>query len=350
MITINPSDAVDRISVVVPSYNQAEYLDEALGSLISQNYPDLEIIVMDGGSTDGSVDTIKKFEDKLSYWQSCPDGGQSRAIHEGFLRSSGTIIGWLNSDDRLAPGALAHVAAAFRGERTREWVYGDTEVIDVESRRIEIRRTVSVDLLDLVNLSYYLPQESSFFSRALYFRSPGLDTSLHYAMDYDLWLKFARLTTPYHVDSIVGAFRYRPGQKSSDRSAYRAEELKVKAQYTEFRLPNSARLQRLLRLKGATFSHRVRADGLTPVVRKQVRTLRGQGPKLGASRFLAGSLVIGVPVLAGSTAFGGWRLLRRCRSTARHRGAGGSSLHRNMRTSAGWPDVLPSRTGRTTWR
>jgi glycosyltransferase involved in cell wall biosynthesis len=303
-------EVAGRISVVVPSYNQAEYLDEALNSLLSQDYPDVEVIVMDGGSTDGSVETIRKYAEKLAYWRSAPDGGQAQAIHEGFQLCTGSIIGWLNSDDRLFPGALTQIAAAFCRDPSCQWVYGDTEVIDVCSKRVEVRRTIPVDLFDLVNLSYYLPQESSYFRRSLYFQSPGINASLHYAMDYDLWLKFARIVEPQHVDAIVGAFRYRPGQKSGDAAAYRAEEIRVKADYSALCLSRTESLKRLVRLKATTLRRRVRIDGLAPVATKLIRTLRGQGPKLGASRSLAAVLVLG-PLLGSVCALvAGWRLVR----------------------------------------
>lgn len=288
-----------RITIVVPSYNQAEYLDEALGSIVAQEYADVEIIVMDGGSTDGSVEVIERYAQKIDYWQSKPDGGQSQAIADGFQMSTGSILGWLNSDDRLVPGALGKVAEAFAESRAR-WIYGDTEVIDTSSELVEIRRTVQADIVDLVNLNLYLPQESTFFSRSLYFESGGINVGLHYAMDYDLWLKFADLAAPVHVPSTFGSFRYRPGQKSDDAAGYRAEELKVKEAYARHALSRHLRLQRLLRLKSATLRRRVRNDGIMPIARKQVRTLRGDGPKLGASRPLAGMLVVGVPgLLAG---------------------------------------------------
>jgi hypothetical protein len=210
------------------------------------------------------------------------------------------VLGWLNSDDRLVPGALATVGRSFAA-LDAEWIYGDTEVIDVGSNLIEVRRTVAADLVDLVNLSYYLPQESTFFRRSLYFRAGGIESSLDYAMDYDLWLKFAHLTAPHHVDARLGCFRYRPGQKSDDPTRYRAEERRVKEGYGAYVLPRRARAGRLVRLKASTLRRRVRADGVTPILRKQVRTLRGDGPKLGSSRLLAGALVVGIPasVVAG---------------------------------------------------
>jgi glycosyltransferase involved in cell wall biosynthesis len=289
----------ERISIVIPSFNQAEYLDEAIASVISQNHPDIELIVMDGGSQDGSLAVIQKYVDKLAYWQSKPDGGQARAIADGFLRATGSIFGWLNSDDRLVQGALEAVAEAFADEKIT-WIFGDSEIIDSNSRVMDIRRTAPVDIFDLVNLRYYLPQESSFFRRSLYFESNGLDPNLDYAMDYALWLTFATISSPSHIPKVLGSFRFRPGQKSDDKVAYRAEEDNVKDSYSEYRLPVPLRLRRFCRLNWSILRRRLGNEGSRSLVRKQVRALSGQNPKLGYSTAAArGIVVLGVLGLLG---------------------------------------------------
>ncbi len=119
-----------RISVIMPSYNQAAFLADALESALSQQHPNFECIVIDGGSTDGSVDIIRSYEDRLSYWVSEPDDGQSHAMNKGFARARGSILTWLNSDDILLPGALQRVAeAAWRFPRC-QWFAGNTVLID----------------------------------------------------------------------------------------------------------------------------------------------------------------------------------------------------------------------------
>lgn len=114
MTWTNVDNMQPRISLVVPSFNQADYLDDALRSILQQGYPQLELIVMDGGSTDGSLAVIRRYEDQISFWRSEPDGGQAAALVEGFGRASGDILGWLNSDDLLLPGSLETVSRHLR--------------------------------------------------------------------------------------------------------------------------------------------------------------------------------------------------------------------------------------------
>src|SRR6266849_8649816 len=114
-----------RLSIVTPSYNQGGYLGQTIESVLSQDYPDLEYIVLDGGSRDGSVEIIRKVEPRLAYWRSSPDGGQTAALREGFERATGEVLGWLNSDDWLEPGALRTVGESFAAHPEVDIVHGD---------------------------------------------------------------------------------------------------------------------------------------------------------------------------------------------------------------------------------
>jgi glycosyltransferase involved in cell wall biosynthesis len=280
-----------RVSIVVPSRDQASYLELALRSLVEQDYPNLELIVMDGGSTDGSVQVVECFADRIAYWQSEPDGGQAAALAEGFRRATGDVLGWLNSDDVLLPGALARVAEEFRNDPHCMWIYGNSHVIDRAGSLLWRRVVPQVSRRDLGQLSVYLPQESTFFRRDLYERAGGVDASLDYAMDYDLWLKFIALAPPRHVDAFLGCFRLLDGQKSSNSHRYREEERRVKARagYTPLPTWQAAVGQAQLGLRAAGL--RLLAEGWSGpslVVKTPLRTLRGQTASLGPSKAIAG--------------------------------------------------------------
>lgn len=209
-----------KISIVTPSYNQAEYLEECIESILSQNYPNLEYIIMDGGSTDGSVDIIKKYAKHLAYWQSQPDGGQYQAINEGVRRSTGEIMAWLNSDDKLHPGALHQVALAFRAMPQIEWITGRPTAWDDQGRLITVIDHVPSWSLERLLYhgkdDYYIQQESTFWRRSLWDRAGGwLDTKWQLAADFELWCRFFHQAQLVGVDALFGGFRYHGGQKTS---------------------------------------------------------------------------------------------------------------------------------------
>ena len=153
--------------MVVPSYNQAAFLRDCLESLASYPAEFCEIIVMDGGSTDNSVEIIKEFESRLTHWQSQPDGGQAAALLAGYRIARGDIFGWVNSDDRLVPGALHVVATYFESHPDVNWAYGDHNFIDSHGRHILSRYMASVDYQELYWGDRYLPQEAVFYRRDL---------------------------------------------------------------------------------------------------------------------------------------------------------------------------------------
>ena len=185
--------ALPRITILTPSLNQARFLEKAILSVLEQGYPHLEYVVMDGGSTDGSVDIIRRYADRLTYWQSQPDGGQSAAINAGFARSSGEIMGWLNSDDRLAPGALQTVAAFFNAHPDSDWCAGTGTVVDARGRQLGDTIPAGLDFETLAQwFDHFICQPSVFWRRSLWDRVGPLDERLHLAMDLDLWLRFAR--------------------------------------------------------------------------------------------------------------------------------------------------------------
>lgn len=176
-----------KITIVTPSFNQGRFLEETIISIINQGYPNLEYIVMDGGSNDNSVDIIKKYADKLTYWESKKDKGQTHAILKGFEKSSGEILTWINSDDCLAEGALYKIAEVYTKEKADYYV-GNARIIDENG--IE-KEHLQCNLFDnsFNNTNVFIVQPASFFTREAYTKYGPLDINLYYSMDMDFWLK-----------------------------------------------------------------------------------------------------------------------------------------------------------------
>ncbi len=209
------------ISVVVPSYNQGRYLEETLLSILSQDYPPAEVFVMDGGSQDETLEVIKKYEDRITFWRSYKDNGQSGAIAEGFARATGDVLAWLNSDDYYEPGTLRQIAKVFADHRDAIMVYGDYFLLRQDGTKV-LKRKVSCDFETMAYAYLMIPQPSAFWTRAAYEKVGGLDTEMLYAMDYDLFLRFAKFHQPrqiIHIKKALSSFRLHPGSKSVSRSS-----------------------------------------------------------------------------------------------------------------------------------
>jgi glycosyltransferase involved in cell wall biosynthesis len=178
--------------MVTISLNQAAFLEKALQSVVEQGYPNLEYIVIDGGSTDGSVDIIRKYERHLTYWVSEPDRGQSHALNKGLSRCTGELMGWLNSDDHFLPGAFDRFAAAWREHpEAGAWV-GDAAFTDPGGRVIRVKSPGKLDASCLADWGANgFSQPACLFSRAAWQRCGPIDETLYIAMDFDLWLKIA---------------------------------------------------------------------------------------------------------------------------------------------------------------
>ncbi|HEY3490042.1 MAG TPA: glycosyltransferase [Candidatus Deferrimicrobiaceae bacterium] len=218
----SPAGTLPRISIVTPSFNQAGYLEECIDSILSQGYPNLEYIIMDGGSTDGSVDIIRKYARHLAYWQSCPDGGHYAALNEGFRRSSGEIMGWLNSDDKYHPGGLSVLADVFSARPDIAFLTGRREGFDAEGNLrgygFETQVWSRSLLLDpaTVRRHLFVMQEATYWRRWLWEKAGGaLDIAWKQAGDYELWLRFTRHAPLHTVDARIAGFRmYGAGQRS----------------------------------------------------------------------------------------------------------------------------------------
>jgi len=202
------------VSIVTPSFNQQRYLKETILSVINQDYPALEYFVIDGGSTDGSVDIIKKNQNKLAGWVSESDLGQTDAINKGFDRCQGEIMAWINSDDIYQVGAISSAVEFLQAHPEIGMVYGDTDLIDEDSHRIGRFNAKQTNYQRLMRGGVYIPQPAAFWRRDLWEKSGPLDTSFYFAMDYDLWVRFAKIAPIQYVPQLWASFRIHDGGKT----------------------------------------------------------------------------------------------------------------------------------------
>ena len=183
-------DALPMISIVTPSYNQAQFLEETILSVLSQDYPSIEYLIIDGDSTDGSVEIIRKYEDRLAYWVSEPDQGQSQAINKGFQRANGEILAWMNSDDVYCPGAMRAAVDFLRLHPDVALVYGRAELIDGDGATLLPIPWEDFDVPTCITRQRYpIPQPAAFFRREAVQRVGLLDERLHYCLDWDYWIR-----------------------------------------------------------------------------------------------------------------------------------------------------------------
>ena len=218
------------VSVVMPSFNQAPFLEEALESVLSQDYPHVELIVRDGGSTDGSVDIIEKYSPRLAFWASQRDRGQCDAINQGFEQSTGEIMCWLNSDDLLEPGAISAVVEHFRMQPDSMVVTGSCLCVDEAGTLIHRDTKKPLDGGDsrdalraagssegaqnlVVWFRDWFPQSSTFWRRAIWERVGPLDEAWNYSMDYELWRRMSRHSRIDVIDRVLSRYRYHSDAK-----------------------------------------------------------------------------------------------------------------------------------------
>jgi len=213
------------VSIVVPSFQQARFLRAAVDSILAQDYRPLEVLVMDGGSTDGSVDILKSYGDRIWYC-SGPDGGQCNAINNGFKRSRGEIVAWLNSDDFYYPGAIAKAVEALQGDVGAGLVYGEGNLVS-ESGEIIWRfpETVPFNLWRLSNHSDYILQPTVFFRREALFSSGLLNEGLHWGLDWDLWIRIGKRFPFIYHDEVLAASRIYGETKTATGGYRRLREI-----------------------------------------------------------------------------------------------------------------------------
>jgi len=201
------------VSIITPSLNQASYLEAAIRSVLAQDYPSIEYIIIDGGSTDGSQDIIRRFEERLAYWESSSDSGQADAINKGLSRANGEFLAWLNSDDILLPGAVSAAAAALQAAPEAGLVHAHAIGLDADGETIGVQRSLCRSLLDLLSM-ITLKQPTVFVRRSLWNRAGGLDPSYHYLLDHHLWIRIACLAPMLFVDQYWAGMRYHSESKS----------------------------------------------------------------------------------------------------------------------------------------
>jgi glycosyltransferase involved in cell wall biosynthesis len=221
-----PPNPTPTISLVTPSFEQARFLERTLCSVLDQGYPALEYHVYDGGSTDDSVEILRRYTDRLDSWVTTPDNGQADAINRAFAKTSGELMGWINSDDLLLPGALAYVARFFDDHPEVDVVYGNRLLIDEEDGQIGAWILPRHDDHALT-LADYVPQETLFWRRRVWDAAGGrLDPSFLYALDWDLLLRFrAAGAHIVHLPRYLGAFRVHAEQKTSASRMVGLEEM-----------------------------------------------------------------------------------------------------------------------------
>jgi glycosyltransferase involved in cell wall biosynthesis len=202
------------VSIVTPSFNQALFLEETICSVLDQDYSSLEYIIVDGGSTDGSLEIIQKYAERLAWWVSEPDRGQTDAINKGFAQSQGDILAWLNSDDTYLPGTVPEAVAYFQEHPEIGAVYGDANLINEQGQVIGRFPARQTDYERLMRGFVHIPQQATFFRGELWRKVGPLDPSFYFAMDYDLWVRISKEAPLHYHPRLWANFRLHGDAKS----------------------------------------------------------------------------------------------------------------------------------------
>ncbi|MDV3001970.1 MAG: hypothetical protein N5P05_003576 [Chroococcopsis gigantea SAG 12.99] len=213
-----------KISIITASYNQGQYIEEAINSIISQNYPDFEHIIFDNCSTDNTVEILKKYPHII--WKSEPDSGQSDALNKGFKMATGDLIGWLNADDKYLPHCFKTVSEYYKNHSTFDILYGDYRWINEKNEVRQNRKELDFDVFILKYLHVlYIPTTATFFVKKVFSDGNFLDRSLKYAMDYDFFLRLSLKNYKFsHIPHYLADFRWHDDSKSSQYSVAQAQE------------------------------------------------------------------------------------------------------------------------------
>jgi len=233
---VDPSSALPKISIVTPSFNQGRFLDECIHSVLDQNYPNLEYLIVDGGSTDESVGVIGKYKDRLTWSVSEKDAGQADAINKGFRRCTGHLVAWINADDFYLPGALKLAAEAYRANPGASFFFGRCLRVDeasvrkgeyVEAPQLLFNREAMIYGLN------YIAQPATFINRQRLETAGYLNPALSWGLDSELWLKLSSLAPAIAIPELLAASREHGQTKTSNGSFARIEELRqIAAQYS----------------------------------------------------------------------------------------------------------------------
>jgi glycosyltransferase involved in cell wall biosynthesis len=216
------------VSIITPSYNQADYLDLTIQSVLGQDYPRIEYIVVDGASTDGSVEIIRRYAERLAWWVSEPDRGQAEAINKGFQRASGEIVAWLNSDDLYLPGAVARAVRALQADPALGLVFGDALTIDAQGKPLNSLAFGDWGLRELIRFRI-ICQPAVFMRRSVLEQAGYLDPAYHMMLDHQLWLRMAQLRPVQYLGQAgrlapLAAARHHPQAKNTAQPEKFAQE------------------------------------------------------------------------------------------------------------------------------
>jgi glycosyltransferase involved in cell wall biosynthesis len=203
-----------KISIITPSFNQGHFIEETILSVINQNYPNIEYIIFDGGSTDNTVDIIRKYQDKIHYWISEPDNGQTHAINKGFKMATGDIIGWLNSDDILVKNGLNNLLIGFKKFPTADFIFGQSLNLTEKGSIEKIPQTNLVDFKLKSLGSFPFSQPSTFYKRSILNKVGYLDESFYSTMDFDLFVRIALNFSMTYIDLPIALFRQQKNAKT----------------------------------------------------------------------------------------------------------------------------------------
>ncbi|MEA4812725.1 MAG: glycosyltransferase family 2 protein [Anaerolineaceae bacterium] len=232
------NDRETSISIIVPSLNQGQFISQTIDSILTQQYGNVEVIVVDGGSEDNTIEILRSYGEKI-LWSSEKDNGQSDAINKGLRLASGDILGYLNSDDYLLPGSLQKINICFQESRA-DWISGDGIIVDENS--VEIQKAIrayknflrSLSIEHLFYITDYLVQPSTFWKREIFEKAGYFDEKLHFSMDYDYWFRLYTLSRPHVLREAISAFRIHPASKGGMN--YRkqiSEELLLLRKYSD---------------------------------------------------------------------------------------------------------------------
>ena len=211
---MDPLPPHPKVSIVMPSFNQARFLEDSIKSVLAQDYPHIEFILVDGGSKDNSLEIIRRYQEHFAWWVSEKDKGHADGLNKGFAHATGQILAWLNSDDTYFPGAISEAAAFLVEHPEVGMVYSDCDLIDDEGRNIGKFASRQTDYHRLLRGSVHIPQATTFFRADLWRQVGPLDLSLFFSFDYDLWVRLAKVSELRYVPRRWASFRMHERGKS----------------------------------------------------------------------------------------------------------------------------------------